>query len=79
MAGGQEVVVITQTNEPRASNKFYGHKIPSNVKYVQEVYTPESDKKTIRWETQTGELHSMTYDAHVEETIQAILVAMKLS
>ena len=58
--------------------KWFGHDVPSHVLQIKVMYVPDIDGQKVYWQTDTGDIHERPFEVN-QETVEAVLIAMKLS
>ena len=85
MGGAVAVAHTTQTSEWRrpfltrdVAKQWFGYDVPDHVLQIKVLYQVELDARVVYWQKNDGTIHSMPFEVD-QETVEAVLIAMKLS
>ena len=60
------------------AKQWFGYKVPEQVTNIQVLYDVERAGQIVYWKNTDGSVHSMPFEVD-QETVEAVLIAMKLS
>lgn len=60
------------------AKQWFGYKVPDQVTHIQILHNADLDARVVYWKNSDGGVHTMPFETN-QETVEAVLIAMKLS
>jgi hypothetical protein len=60
------------------AKQWFGYTVPDHVTHIQILFHPEIDGRMVYWKNKDGGFHQTPFETN-QETVEAVLIAMKLS